>query len=80
MRACVRACVCAFACACACACALCVCQAGTAHWMAPELMAEGRKGTWTDVYALGIILWEAPDPLRTTNTHTHTQPISSSKV
>lgn len=33
-------------------------QPGTVHWMAPELMSEGRKHPPTDVYAIGVVLWE----------------------
>ena len=33
-------------------------QPGTVHWMAPELMMQGIKTEKTDVYAIGIVLWE----------------------
>mmetsp|Transcript_45448 Transcript_45448/g.110650 ORF Transcript_45448/g.110650 Transcript_45448/m.110650 type:complete len:214 (-) Transcript_45448:70-711(-) len=33
-------------------------QPGTVHWMAPELMRDGYKSEATDIFALGIVLWE----------------------
>jgi hypothetical protein len=33
-------------------------QPGTVHWMAPELMTKGIKSEKTDVYAIGVVLWE----------------------
>jgi len=33
-------------------------QPGTVHWMAPELMSKGIKSEKTDVYAIGVVLWE----------------------
>lgn len=31
---------------------------GTACWMAPEMASEGKWSTKTDMYALGVIMWE----------------------
>ena len=31
---------------------------GTAGWMAPEMIAKAKWSTKTDMYALGIIMWE----------------------
>ena len=31
---------------------------GTAHWMAPEMIKDGKWSNKTDMYALGVIMWE----------------------
>lgn len=31
---------------------------GTASWMAPEMASEGKWSTKTDMFALGVIMWE----------------------
>lgn len=54
---------------------------GTAHWMAPEMIADAKWSTKTDMYALGIIMWEivtgaVPYPGKNFMqiiTHVHTQ-------
>ncbi|EKX41649.1 hypothetical protein GUITHDRAFT_95962, partial [Guillardia theta CCMP2712] len=33
-------------------------QPGTVHWMAPELMTRGFRHEATDVFAMGVVLWE----------------------
>lgn len=37
----------------------CVCCQGTLSHMAPELLLDGRASRSSDVYAMGVLLWEA---------------------
>lgn len=32
---------------------------GTARYAAPEMLDDGEIGPWTDVYGMGLVLWEA---------------------